>query len=60
MNGAVPSNLKNRPRIPTPDVKEPFDAIQTNIGSRDGQQSSSPTPNHSNEFPPMVQVSKNY
>lgn len=61
MNGSVPTNLKNRPRIPTPDVsKESFDHnIQTaTMAAFGNQQNLSAISSHVAEFPPMVQVSR--
>lgn len=55
MNGSVPSNVKNRPRIPTPDVtKEPFDVNSQNNNINQGNLS--PTSSYPGELP-VVQVS---
>lgn len=59
MNGSLPTNVKNRPRIPTPDVtKEPYDANSQNNNANQGnqQQNLSPTSSYPGELP-VVQVS---
>lgn len=56
MNGSVSTTLKNRPRIPTPDVsKESGDGGKTN-NSIHGNQDMSSGPEYPNQYP-LVQVS---
>lgn len=57
MNGSVPTNLKNRPRIPTPDVsKELNETIRIGNTANGTHQSLGSSSNYPSEFP-VVQVS---
>lgn len=58
INGAVPTNLKNRPRIPTPDVaKELNENNRMNNSINGAHQALGSSSSYPSEFP-VVQVSR--